>query len=290
MPTSKIQGNDVNLTAKDVDAASSSQLNGTFNNVDILEISLTLPRGIYYFTSSCTNLPTSDGRGYHVILSNRYENEDTPKIKLIAYDFNSEAVYYNTYESVWFGWTTHFLPLSGGKLNNSLYIEKETLPTLVLQTTANRGTSFIQNGTNNLIMASATDNELNTFYRLVVFNQNANVVEKLQLHRVDDGETIGNYKIFGTHNKPCGTYTGNGSATSRNIDLGVNPVGYSRCILITSSNGTALVTTSSGFDTNGTTLTSIPYAEAHIATTNLVLATTNTKLNANNISYFWQIL
>ena len=87
-----------NITYETVGAIPEDQLNRkSFNNVDLLETVYTLPRGLYYFRSSCTNLPTSDGSGFHVILLRREKQETTPVIKLIAFDHNSSNVYYNTY-------------------------------------------------------------------------------------------------------------------------------------------------------------------------------------------------
>ena len=111
------------ITCESIGAATEGQLGDTFDNVDVLATAFTLPRGIYYFKATCTNRPTDDTSGYHVIVSTRENGEETPAIKLIAHGYDSEATYYNTYNpdtQTWTGWTTHFLPLNGGTLTGNL--------------------------------------------------------------------------------------------------------------------------------------------------------------------------
>lgn len=60
-----------NITCESIGAATEEQLSNTFANVDVLETAMTLPRGIYYFKATCTNRPTSNSSGYHVIVSTR---------------------------------------------------------------------------------------------------------------------------------------------------------------------------------------------------------------------------
>ena len=123
------------INCESVGAIPEDQLNRkSFNNVDLLKTAFNLKRGIYYFRSSCTNLPVSDGSGFHVIVMRRENNETTPVIKLIAFDHNSDDIYYNIYDldtKVWLGWTVpQFLPLIGGNLTGHLTTEKHIYPSV----------------------------------------------------------------------------------------------------------------------------------------------------------------
>ena len=94
--------------------------------------------------------------------------------------------------------------------------------------------------------------------------------------------------VFGSHNKPSGSYTGNGSATSRTIDTG----GISDAIVLYGSGYMALVTSSGviGKSPNSATPIIIDYAECKFDNGALILNTTNEVVNANNRTYYYQVL
>lgn len=95
------------------------------------------------------------------------------------------------------------------------------------------------------------------------------------------------YNIFGEHNKPSGSYTGNGSATSRNIDIGVN----AGCVLINYGQGFAIVTRSIGiYDKAGGTMGEVTYNMAHLEGNNIVLGTADSVLNGSGTSYTYRVL
>lgn len=100
-----------------------------------------------------------------------------------------------------------------------------------------------------------------------------------------DGNT---YKVFGDHNKPTGTYTGDGTSTSRTISTG----GVGNLLLIHSSNGMALVTpygaickTASGTTTAGLANTACKYVNGV-----LTIASTSTYVNASGVTYSYQCI
>lgn len=102
-----------------------------------------------------------------------------------------------------------------------------------------------------------------------------------------------NYNLFGEHNKPIGSYTGNGSVTSRTIPIG--GIGKTPCaVLVGSTEGIALVTYGCGMYvlvSEKTTARFLDYQEAHYQSDNLLtLATTNSALNKNGVTYYYQVL
>lgn len=212
-----IYGDDGDITFEDFGAALSSQLSDTFTNVDLLKKALTLSRGIYYFKSTCTNRPTTDNSDYHVIVSTRANGESNPAIKLIAYGYDSEAVYYNTYNpetKVWSGWTTHFLPLSGGTLTgdltindaDGLYINRE------LNSALYRMQAYVGNVEGGAIGLQMTKDGA----------ASGGFFTNGKFARIVDGETNKNYNLFGEHNTVPVKNGGTGvvSITSGNALIG----------------------------------------------------------------------
>ena len=97
------------------------------------------------------------------------------------------------------------------------------------------------------------------------------------------------HNIFHTGNKPSGSYTGNGSATSRAIPVG----GIGRAMLIISTKGTAIVTDgiSFGVSVSGG-LTVFAYQDAHYlsSTGDITVASDHELLNANGVNYMYENL
>lgn len=98
-----------------------------------------------------------------------------------------------------------------------------------------------------------------------------------------------NYNILHTGNKTTGTYTGNGSATSRTIDTG--GLG-SVCAITNSTNSTCILATRvGGFGEIGSSgLDKFAYSDVHFVDGVLTLVSTATALNANGITYTYQVL
>lgn len=92
--------------------------------------------------------------------------------------------------------------------------------------------------------------------------------------------------IFGTHNKPTGTYTGNGSATSRTIATGA--IGNN--VLIESTNGCAILTGNCWIGWTPTSAKYGMYSTAHGNNGTITLATSDALLNANGVEYRYQYL
>lgn len=87
------------------------------------------------------------------------------------------------------------------------------------------------------------------------------------------GKAQKSYRIYGEHNKPSGSYTGNGSATQRTIDVG----GIGEVVIIYSGSGVEIVTRRDR-------------AEAAYSNGVLTIASTANSLNANGVTYYYQVL
>jgi hypothetical protein len=87
--------------------------------------------------------------------------------------------------------------------------------------------------------------------------------------------------------KPNGTYSGNGSATKRTITIG----GLGRTVVIYSNNGVALVTGYGAIAGSSSGVRFVAGGSAQVNTSgNLVLATTDTSLNANGVTYYYWMI
>lgn len=96
-----------------------------------------------------------------------------------------------------------------------------------------------------------------------------------------------NYRIFDECSKPTGSYTGNGSSTSRTIETG----GLGNVLAIYSSTGVVLVTPKGGFyGYNNSSFSHFPYDTAHFINGVLTIASTHTTLNTNGQEYTYQVL
>lgn len=102
---------------------------------------------------------------------------------------------------------------------------------------------------------------------------------------VDGTEKV--YNIFSEHNKPSGSYTGNGSATGRDIVTG----GIGALALVWSSNGAVLITPMGALKLSSSH-SFIGAGQASINSDNakIWLATTDVMLNENGVLYQYRIL
>lgn len=93
--------------------------------------------------------------------------------------------------------------------------------------------------------------------------------------------------IHGSHTKPTGSYTGNGSTTSRTITTD----GYGKAIVIFSATGVVLVTPSGGFyGYSNSSFGHFPSETAAFYNGVLTIASKHTALNTNGQTYQYQVL
>ena len=96
------------------------------------------------------------------------------------------------------------------------------------------------------------------------------------------------YDLYGSHNKPAASYTGNGSATSRTVAVG----GVGEVLTITSDIGMALVTNRGAIclDRHTGTVSGLKSYEVNYQNGVLTIAATSGFVNANATSYWYQVL
>lgn len=134
-----------------------------------------------------------------------------------------------------------------------------------------------------------TPKDMNNRRSFAVNNHNykSNIIDALQLTDILNG-TVKEYRLYGEHNKPSGSYTGNGSATERRINIG----GIGRTLYIYASNGYSCNVDNNGAishaDTN-TQIVSLLRNELRFVEGELIIATTNDRCNENGRIYYYEV-
>ena len=123
--------------------------------------------------------------------------------------------------------------------------------------------------------------------RTLILNtrQASGIADALKLCSLDTGNWV-DYPILHTGNKPSGSYTGNGSITSRTISTG----GIGNAVVITSNQGTAILTFGKGIIIIDNGLSAIANGNAAFSNGTITLATTNAAVNASGVTYTYQVL
>lgn len=94
-------------------------------------------------------------------------------------------------------------------------------------------------------------------------------------------------KFIGTYDKPTGTYSGNGNATSRTISTG----GVGKVVLIFSGNGAVIVTPYGGFAIDNSGAASfLATSKIYANETSLIIATDSVLVNGSGKSYPYYVL
>ena len=102
------------------------------------------------------------------------------------------------------------------------------------------------------------------------------------------GGTWSQYAILHTGNKPSGSYTGNGDATSRTIAAG----GIGDAVLIRSANGIVLVVGASGGFARipSTGVTDVTSNDVTFGGGSITIKSTKGVLNTSGVTYYYQVL
>ena len=110
------------------------------------------------------------------------------------------------------------LPVTGGKLRGNLEIEKSGPEFYMRNTGTDRYYHILVSSDKNIYFRNATDaNNRTAFY---LQPETAEKLERLfRLQKVVNG-TSTLYNVYGQHNKPSGSYTGNGSTSARTVQVG----------------------------------------------------------------------
>ena len=174
---------------------------------------------------------------------------------------------------------------SGDTMTGNLTLERNTAVTVKGSNTKTNREFYIETTSDNYTaIANRIIGDANNRVMLWLPPETAPLAQTLRVYRVVDG--VGNaYNVLHTGNKPSGSYTGNGSATSRTINTG----GIGDWVAIKSNNGIVILS-NHGVSSTGTALASISYNSAHFTGGILTLATTDALLNANGVTYYYQVL
>ena len=192
------------------------------------------------------------------------------------------------------------LPLDGGDLTGNIYV-KSTLPHMGVANTnwreqgyADSSVFLEQRGTG--LGTLLNYNQAGDYLGLAIGNiaHDATMLPARPLSLLVKNNTFDTtyYTIFGEHNKPSGSYTGNGA--KRTIKIG----GIGKCVYIYASDGTiqAFATDKTGFGweffSNGSA-TDIEIVNTDVSYTNgnlYILKGSNNSLNTNGVTYYYQVL
>lgn len=133
-----------------------------------------------------------------------------------------------------------------------------------------------------------SDSDGDSFRQLVIMDtqKQSNVTTALRFMNVTNNSYAnGDFTIFGEHNKPSGSYTGNGSSASRDIDTG----GIGNVVSVWSENASVIINNSGAFVSTGST-SFIQFSSCKVLDGVITLTTTNSALNENGVEYWYQVL
>lgn len=182
---------------------------------------------------------------------------------------------YNRKTDAWVG----FLPLTGGTLSG--HLQATTAVGFSLGELADYGMGELQ-----IRIKDRTNNANIRYISLDDMTLMSKMSDALKLVDFKDGYYT-SHKIFGAHNKPYGSYTGNGSTAERII----NTNGIGRGILVFSEKGTAWVSNKGAVKqlSNGT-ISGLSYNKVIAWDGTMKLYTNDEVLNASGINYDYQVL
>lgn len=250
-----------NIDAKTLDGHEAEYFatKGEVFNGSILEKALTLEVGVYHYHFGTGNLSDLPNNYYRWGSATVYVRSKAAGVLVMLWGMEEATIHcpptWNYYNSVsWSGWETP-ITARGGTVANS-----------------NVQPMFIQrNGNGNVFLGYKLYNELVGSFGFSAKDKPS--------YMSTDGQIK---DLFHTGNKPTGTYTGNGSATERTINIG--GIGEYVAIRKQSSKGVVIVSRSGYFGTDGTSF--ITGTDVVVdASGNLIVATINAVFNENGKTY-----
>ena len=121
---------------------------------------------------------------------------------------------------------------------------------------------------------------------LLNLRRSASLLDKLSLYVENANGTSTRYAIYGAHTKPWGAYTGNGTATVRQV----NTTGNGYACIVHSANGTCIVMARGAIRVGGGVFSWLPSGQAYFKNGILYIATTDSALNTSGTSYSYEVL
>lgn len=239
--------------------------------------------GCYSTSIDSTGLPNGcDGWGTMFIFS----SSERGRITQIFFPWNGiggkTILYYRIYSYSWSEWreindTSKFLPLDGS---------------VAMSGALNLGNGLSHfNSFNYGTLIDVLPSDLNYNKRFSLWLKPSDTVALAHSLNLFDGENNKEYTIFGEHNKPSGSYTGNGSSATRTIDIG----GVGNILYITSPYGFGFVTADGGFFIQASYDTSsyvVSYSSSYIKFVDgvLTIKTSNSYVNSSSYAYTYRVL
>lgn len=202
----------------------------------------------------------------------------TSYVNAILMDLDNNRIWNKAkYGGVTTAWNS-YLPLTGGTLSGSLY--------------GDNGHSYLggSKGYGTYLGNVPTPDDLTTACMLIVKNYTISEPKDALMFEYRNQNGANGYRVFGEHNKPSGSYIGNGSATDRTIDIGgIHNV--ASVLMVSRGDITTFITHSGAFRfvMDGTYAT-IPANQCHFRNGILTMSTENDALNASGITYHYTLL
>lgn len=149
-------------------------------------------------------------------------------------------------------------------------------------------------GTSGLRSAN-TQNDVQNYRELRVYASTAEADLKNAAEVMDMvGGSAKYYKIYGEHNKPSGSYVGNGSETERVINTGGLASNAKMLYIYCGASGTSALVTGAGIlcwkDAGGGTVECLPLSHGEFSTDGTCkIRSTSHYLNENTRKYYWRV-
>lgn len=240
---------------------------GTVLNTSILEYALTVPYGTHFIrlggnSHDGTDLPHSNYRYSCASIEKRSSTQLTVVLWGISADYSFKVNHYT--DGVWYGWKglSDYLPLSGGTVT----IDSYTGFRIKRNTTDNARVAGIMLGNNNDDFGGFACDGYGNYFAMT---------------KDGSGKTL-----LHTGNKPSGTYTGNGDATERTINVG----GIGNALLVYGGGKGAIVYPDGAIVSNGTTVETLPDTQCKFRNGVYTLSTTHPALNNDGAERSYQVL
>lgn len=151
----------------------------------------------------------------------------------------------------------------------------------------NNGTGEVSSDENANTLVSYSDTETDDKRVLALCNKNfKELKESVRLmDKTNNSQTY--FQIYGGHNKPTGTYSGNGSTTQRTISTG----GIGKVVLIFSGNGVVIATPYGGFAINNSgTASFLATSKIYTNEDSIIITTDSALVNGSGKSYPYYVL
>lgn len=292
MQYDKTTGAYTGITAANVGAVPTINAYGSTYDMDVVFAS-GQHFGMYETNQSTLGTPYKYGKspyGLAAILSLRSESYGVQT----AFVVGTNLIFSRTYNNGTISeWSTGFLPLDGSvAMSGNLIVKKASYPTVRVDDTTKGSSAVVQNTGHAVALGmrnveGSVDNTRGLYVR---DNESTspNLENALQLQDAING-TSKYYNIFGEHNKPSGTYSGNNG--SQTIDTG----GLGDVILVQltgSGGGFALVTKSGAIGklNSNNSVFALADTEAKFIGGVLTLNSSNYAVNRSGYGYNWQVL